>query len=482
MKKVILILFCVVLALQAQWKYDGVLKFPDADSLFATPMYLTVDANGRVYIASTKQASPRSHDAIYYIDPGTNQVKRLVDFTAKKDTIMVWAIIGITTLKNDLIISSRMHPSAFAGGCSSVYVFQDGDTSKVTGISGVDGQPYKRRPGWGTFIYGIASTKDSTIFGGTAYQGGVIRGFNFRLSAPVNGDRNSVEYGKLIFAPNGQPDDPTHTVPGGLDNKGYDRIRDCATIPNGDYTNPNTPWYTSRNSDTLVQSGNVAVWLGGHSKFPQGYVATKIEDNDNYLTLSNNVFCGLACDNSGKLWVCGNDTTRRWVIGFNVTVTDNGGTKTAFAEPVDELPSATRFINPNPEGAVFNSPTDVIFTDNDNIAYVADTWERVIHKFSKVQTSTEKNIIKPNDFNLEYNYPNPFNPSTTIRFSLSKSSNVTLKVYDILGNEVSTLYNGYKVAGTYDVNFNANNLTSGLYICKMQVGKVEKSIKMLLVK
>jgi Secretion system C-terminal sorting domain/PQQ-like domain len=72
-----------------------------------------------------------------------------------------------------------------------------------------------------------------------------------------------------------------------------------------------------------------------------------------------------------------------------------------------------------------------------------------------------------NNYILHQNYPNPFNPSTTIKYQLSSSGIVTLKVYDILGREVTTLVNEFKSAGSYKINFNASNLSSGVYIYRV---------------
>ena len=87
-----------------------------------------------------------------------------------------------------------------------------------------------------------------------------------------------------------------------------------------------------------------------------------------------------------------------------------------------------------------------------------------------------------NNFSLEQNYPNPFNPSTVIRFQISKREFVTLKVYDILGREVATLVNAEKPAGNYNVEFNAQNLTSGVYVYRLQAGKFSDVKKLLLLK
>ena len=85
-------------------------------------------------------------------------------------------------------------------------------------------------------------------------------------------------------------------------------------------------------------------------------------------------------------------------------------------------------------------------------------------------------------FNLAQNYPNPFNPTTKISYTIPERNNVSLKIYDMLGREVATLVNTTKEAGNYEVNFNASNLASGLYIYKIQAGSFTQSKKMLLLK
>ncbi|MBU0474113.1 MAG: CotH kinase family protein [Bacteroidetes bacterium] len=92
------------------------------------------------------------------------------------------------------------------------------------------------------------------------------------------------------------------------------------------------------------------------------------------------------------------------------------------------------------------------------------------------------------NFELFQNYPNPFNPSTTIEYSIPRSSEyysvkqVQLKIYDILGREVATLVNKQQKAGNYEVNFDAKNLGSGIYFYKLQSGSFSQSKKMILVK
>ncbi len=85
-------------------------------------------------------------------------------------------------------------------------------------------------------------------------------------------------------------------------------------------------------------------------------------------------------------------------------------------------------------------------------------------------------------FELSQNYPNPFNPSTTISFNLGKSSFVSLKVYNVLGNEVANLVEGYQSAGEHTINFNAENLSSGIYFYKLTSGSLSEIKKMTFLK
>ena len=87
-----------------------------------------------------------------------------------------------------------------------------------------------------------------------------------------------------------------------------------------------------------------------------------------------------------------------------------------------------------------------------------------------------------NSFNLAQNFPNPFNPGTQIKYTLAERSNVVLKVYDVLGKEVATLVNSFEDAGQHEVNFDASNLSSGLYIYTIQAGNFTSSKKMMLLK
>ena len=88
----------------------------------------------------------------------------------------------------------------------------------------------------------------------------------------------------------------------------------------------------------------------------------------------------------------------------------------------------------------------------------------------------------PASYSLSQNYPNPFNPTTNIKYFIPKESQVSLKVFDVLGREVENLVSTKQAAGTYQVNFNASKLASGVYIYRIIAGDFVKSMKMMLIK
>lgn len=110
--------------------------------------------------------------------------------------------------------------------------------------------------------------------------------------------------------------------------------------------------------------------------------------------------------------------------------------------------------------------------------YKMKTTYSVITAINETQISS----AVPNGYDLSQNYPNPFNPSTLIKYSLTTEGNVTLKVYDQLGREVSTLSEGFKTAGVYEATFDASKLSSGVYFYKLASSGFEMTKKMLLVK
>jgi hypothetical protein len=103
--------------------------------------------------------------------------------------------------------------------------------------------------------------------------------------------------------------------------------------------------------------------------------------------------------------------------------------------------------------------------------------------FNKGILNSNKNPINtPKSYKIYQNYPNPFNPVTKIKFDLPVNTNVTIKVYDLTGREVEQLINEYKYAGSYEIEWNASEYASGVYVYRIEAGNYINIRKMVLVK
>jgi len=126
------------------------------------------------------------------------------------------------------------------------------------------------------------------------------------------------------------------------------------------------------------------------------------------------------------------------------------------------------------------------FTDNPQVSGANQIYYR-LKQFDFDGTFTYSNIVNvsydlPAEFVLNQNYPNPFNPTTTISYFVPKESFVSIKVYDFLGREVTTLVNEMKSTGSYELAFDASSLPSGTYFCTMNADGYSHTTKMVLLK
>jgi serine protease AprX len=102
--------------------------------------------------------------------------------------------------------------------------------------------------------------------------------------------------------------------------------------------------------------------------------------------------------------------------------------------------------------------------------------------YAKLLSTGNDNVVKPDNFILYQNYPNPFNPTTKIKYFIFQGSNVKLNLYNILGSQIITLYDGFAPAGDHELTFDASKLSSGIYIVKFSAGEYVKAIKITLLK
>ena len=157
-----------------------------------------------------------------------------------------------------------------------------------------------------------------------------------------------------------------------------------------------------------------------------------------------------------------------WAVGDSGTIlkTTNGGTiwTSQNSKTTNDLRSVY-FVDPDIGWAVGSYGT-ILKTTDGGVSFVEESFSEAT----------------PKSFFLSQNYPNPFNPSTTIRFSLVKSCHVTLKVYNILGQEVETLVEGERRVGEYEVRWTPEDLASGIYFYRLQTGELAESKKLVLMK
>lgn len=190
-----------------------------------------------------------------------------------------------------------------------------------------------------------------------------------------------------------------------------------------------------------------------------------------FLSKENNtdsieVYMGLV-DSTDNWWYSG----KKYLLhpGLNTFVWDIGSSNISTFNKINfSYQFRTRVPLLNTGGVIFLK----------NILKVVGEDSSVIDLGVKSVTAVSPMIQTPKDFKLEQNYPNPFNPSTTIRFSIPKTEQVSLIVYNALGQEVKNLVSETKVQGSYEVNFDASNLSSGIYFYRLQAGNFAETKRM----
>jgi hypothetical protein len=168
------------------------------------------------------------------------------------------------------------------------------------------------------------------------------------------------------------------------------------------------------------------------------------------------------------------------VTDLAVQITVSGTSGKVAGELVDEngtVVAVNNGTNTNP--FTLTAPGPGIYTINAGHASPL-RWDSA--SVNITVTEVDDNFSNPTEFKLYDNYPNPFNPSTIIRYSIPEASFTSIKLHNALGKEVSSLVNETKSAGTYEVEFNAHNLSSGIYYYTLQAGSLIQTKKMILIK
>lgn len=128
----------------------------------------------------------------------------------------------------------------------------------------------------------------------------------------------------------------------------------------------------------------------------------------------------------------------------------------------------------------FSEPKSVSIGNGEEALQYEITFQG-IYGSEQILSVSDENLI-PEKFTLHQNFPNPFNPSTTIQFDLTQSSQTSLVIYNILGGEVETLVNDHLNSGNHKFNWNGNNNPAGMYFVRLTIDGKTKSMKMLYLK
>ncbi len=195
---------------------------------------------------------------------------------------------------------------------------------------------------------------------------------------------------------------------------------------------------------------------------------------------SDDVCYDMKIDSNGKILLVGRVSIGNGIAGL-ARLNSDGTPDTTFA------PDGKFMLDLNGNNGTHYLTSVIPLQNGDILAagydFASNSGDFMVVRFTQGTTGIdESSSIQPDDFALWQNYPNPFNPTTKISWQSPVSSWQTLKVYDVLGNEVATLVDEYRPAGRYEVEFNARKLSSGVYFYRLQAGSFVETKKMVLLR
>ena len=176
------------------------------------------------------------------------------------------------------------------------------------------------------------------------------------------------------------------------------------------------------------------------------------------------------------------DSLRMKVSGWDASAGTNSTPDSLYVPKVGDRLPVELLIHDNDSGSGLDAITTLSKLDNDRAHQTTEVWTYTfLGNKDGNKLSTEQDIVA-NVFSLEKNYPNPFNPTTTIEYSIGIAGPAKLMIYDILGREVVSLVNEYKQVGRHKVMWNASTMSSGVYFYRLETPTFTKTQKMILMK
>jgi hypothetical protein len=192
---------------------------------------------------------------------------------------------------------------------------------------------------------------------------------------------------------------------------------------------------------------------------------------------------GPGCGGSGCHTTQSGIVTAEVLNNFQVKITVTGTTSKVGGELVNSSGNVVAVINSTSNNPfTLTAPSAGTYTVNAGFKSPSRKWGVTSAVINVTGIDEELVGLRPETFALYNNYPNPFNPSTKIRYAISQTAFTSLKVYSILGQEVAVLISEEKTPGVYEVNFDAANLASGTYLYKLQAGNFIETKKMIVLK
>ncbi len=239
----------------------------------------------------------------------------------------------------------------------------------------------------------------------------------------------------------------------------------------------------------VSHDGNTIYWTGYTNNLI--YIYSRPSEFDPF-TLTDSTLFGFACESAtwsrdgNLLWLSSGSGLTPPNAYPGVTTYYSNATWYAWDPATNQIVDSLKWVF-NTAGSPDERPRGLAFSPDGRYAYVTCFGGSAYPAFQKFEdpnwTSVdEAGQVVVDGYRLSQNYPNPFNPSTKITFELKSSGYTTLKVYDMLGNEVATLVQNELASGSHSVNFNASNLASGTYVYQLNVNGTRITNKMVLLK
>ena len=239
----------------------------------------------------------------------------------------------------------------------------------------------------------------------------------------------------------------------------------------------------------VSHDGNTVYWTSFTNN--QIYIFSRLDEFSPYA-LTDSILQGFNCESAtwsrdGKLlWLSAGNGLNLPNTSPYVTTYWSLSTWYAYDPVAKTLVDSIKWQFHSGTPIADQRPRGLAFSPDGEYAYVTvfgSTGCPAFQKFKKptVDVATELPGI-PESYDLAQNFPNPFNPSTSIRFSIPEAGLATLRVFNLLGEEVATLVNEYKNVGNYDVQFDASGLTTGVYFYSLSVNNFTSTKKMVLTK